>query len=77
MVKSEFANGSRTITSKDTRTQQRTPAPFRCWRWIGCLEGKAGDVSPTDAKRPVGVISLIGGYGGTPSQECFAILVRN
>jgi hypothetical protein len=25
---------------------------------------------PTDAKRPVGVISLIGGYRGTPSPQC-------
>ncbi len=25
--------------------------------------------TPTDAKRPVGVISLIGGYRGTPSPE--------
>jgi hypothetical protein len=27
--------------------------------------------TPTDAKRPAGVISLIGGYGGTPSHKSF------
>ena len=33
--------------------------------------------SPTDAKRPVGVISLIGGYGGTPSRDHFSGRGRN
>jgi len=27
----------------------------------------SGGMTPTDAKRPVGVISLVGGYRGTPS----------
>src|SRR5271163_1361866 len=33
--------------------------------------------TPTDAKRPVGVISLIGGYGGTPSRDHFSWRSRN
>jgi hypothetical protein len=33
--------------------------------------------APTDAKRLVGVISQIGGYGGTPSPRHYLILIRN
>lgn len=33
--------------------------------------------TPTDAKRPVGVISLIGGYEGTPSRDHFSGRGRN
>ena len=32
-------------------------------------DSRSHEQTPTDAKRPVGVISLIGGYGGTPSQK--------
>ena len=41
------------------------------------LGSERSNSAPTDAKRPVGVISLVGDYGGTPSQKCSSILARN
>jgi hypothetical protein len=37
------------------------------------LETAGAQKTPTDAKRPAGVISLIGGYGGTPSQKWLSL----
>jgi hypothetical protein len=41
------------------------------------LGSERSNSAPTDAKRPVGVISLIGDYGGTPSQKYSSILAGN
>jgi 20S proteasome alpha/beta subunit len=37
------------------------------------LETEEQRKTPTDAKRPAGVISLIGGYEGTPSLRSFEL----
>ena len=77
IVKPKSANKPRTSTSKTPEgsnvVSTGSGAGHRDWM----LGSERSNSAPTDAKRPVGVISLIGDYGGTPSQKCSPILARN
>jgi hypothetical protein len=54
-----------------TAARESARRPQQASNRNGHLRRREQIKTPTDAKRPAGVISLIGGYGGTPSHKSF------